>query len=437
MSSRTPISTLSTGSGPRDTKSESKRLDSIGPNLTRTEAFTVTQIVFSSIPVRADTHWYFVEVSDPDGVTGVAEFTHGAQSMATSRAMAEMADEIRGEPIEDEASLPAMLGLSPALLQGDRVLAAAVTGLRSAILDGQAQKADMSLREFMSESGKEVPDSVELYANINRSMLPDDNGPVDRSPEAFAEIAGRAVEDGFRTIKCAPFDECCAPFGSHGLPPEAAAGLARIAAVRDAIGPEVALLVDCHSRFDLESALALEPELAALGVGWFEEPVGYLESRSDFTRITADASMPVAGAETGYGIELFESLIADRVVDVVMPDAKYCGGVGEAVRIGRSLEASRPGAVSMHSPSGPISLLASAHATAAFAGLRPLEHAISEVDWRATTIEPAEHVHDGRLYLPSGPGLGAGLNQSLISQSGRRWTIQDRDKDPEFDPPHA
>ncbi|MCH7740401.1 MAG: mandelate racemase/muconate lactonizing enzyme family protein [Chloroflexi bacterium] len=391
--------------------------------MTKTEAFTVTEIVFSSIPVRAETHWYFVEVSDPDGITGVAEFTHGGQSLATAQTMAEMAGEIRGQPIEDEASLPVTLGLAPALLQSDRVIAAAVTGLRSAILDGQAQRAGISLREMLAGDESEVPDSVELYANINRSMLPDDSGPVDRSPEAFADMAGRAVEEGFRTIKCAPFDECRAPFDAPGLPPEAADGLARIAAVRDAIGPDATLLVDCHSRFDLESALALEPELAALGVGWFEEPVSYRDNSRDLTRITAASSMPVAGAETGYGIELFESLIADRVVDVVMPDAKYCGGVGEAVRIGRSLEASHPGSISMHSPSGPISLLASAHATAAFAGSRPLEHAISEVDWRATTIDPAEHVHDGRLYLPSGPGLGAGLNQSLISQNGRRWTI--------------
>jgi galactonate dehydratase len=273
------------------------------------------------------------------------------------------------------------------------------------------------------DDGKNLPDSVELYANINRSMLPDDNGPVDRSPEAFADMAGRAVEDGFRTIKCAPFDECRAPFDSRGLPPETADGLARIAAVRDAIGPDATLLVDCHSRFDLESALALEPKLAELGVGWFEEPVDYRDNPRDLARITAAASMPVAGAETGYGFALFESLIGDRVLDVVMPDAKYCGGAGEAVRIGRSLEASHPGSISMHSPSGPISLLASAHATAAFAGSRPLEHAVSEVDWRATTVEPAEHVHDGRLYLPPGPGLGAGLNQSLVSRNGRRWTI--------------
>ncbi len=126
------------------------------------EAFTVTEIVFSSIPVRADTHWYFVEVSDPDGVTGVAEFTHGKRSMATAQTMAEMADEIRGEPIENEASLPATLGLSLALLQSDRVIAAAVTALRSAVLDGQAQRAGVSLHEMLAVDESDVPNSVEL-----------------------------------------------------------------------------------------------------------------------------------------------------------------------------------------------------------------------------------------------------------------------------------
>ncbi len=390
--------------------------------MTRNPPFVLSEVVFSSIPARADTHWYFVEVSDPDGVTGIAEFTHGNQSLPTSRAIAGMANRIRGQSIEDEAELPALLGLSTDLLQSDRVQAAAITGLRSAILDGQAQRAGVSLAEFLAEDGADISDSVELYGNINRSMLPDDNGPVDRSPGAFAEMAGRAVEDGFQTIKCAPFDECRAPFSGSGLPGETANGLARIAAVRDAIGPEITLLVDCHSRFDLESSLALEPELAALGVGWYEEPVAFGDHRDELARITAAATMPVAGAESAYGLDLFASLISDNVVDVVMPDVKYCGGAGEAVMIGRSLEAKQPRSVSMHSPAGPISLLASGHATAAFAGSRPLEHAIYEVDWRATTLEPAEHVRDGRLYLPSGPGLGANLNQSLISENGRRWT---------------
>ena len=81
----------------------------------------------------------------------------------------------------------------------------------------------------------------------------------------------------------------------------------------------------------------------------------------------------------------------------------------------------RGGGVSLHSPSGPISLLASAHVTAAVDGALPLEHAVHEVDWRADLIEPVERIQNGRLLLPSSAGLGAALNEKLVRCHGRLW----------------
>jgi galactonate dehydratase len=384
------------------------------------EPFQIAQTVFSEIPVRGGTHWYFAELSNPDGVTGLAEFTFGEQSVSVSRAIAQMTEELEGVPIVSDTNVAEMLGLSEQFLQRDRVLAAAVSAIRTALLDAQAQIAGIPLWRLLGgDSGAPVP----LYANINRALSNPDSGPGDRSPGAFAAVAARAIEEGFRTIKCAPFDECRAPFGQAGLPDEALPGLARISAVREAIGPQATLLVDCHSRFDLESARALEPLLAERGVGWYEEPVSYRTHRRELAGIREFATMDVAGAEDGYGLSTFDALLRDAVVDVVMPDIKYCGGAGEAVLIGRSLEKRHPGGVSMHSPSGPASMLASAHATAAFGGVRPLEHAVWEADWRSTVLEPAENIHDGDYHLPGGPGLGASLNQALISERGRRWAV--------------
>ena len=95
--------------------------------------------------------------------------------------------------------------------------------------------------------------------------------------------------------------------------------------------------------------------------------------------------------------------------------------MAEAVRAGRSAIA-RNGGFSLHSPSGPISLLASGHATAAVDGALPLEHAVHEVDWRAGLIEPPERIEGGRLVLPSSVGLGAALNAELVRRYGRLWT---------------
>lgn len=383
------------------------------------ESFKITQAMFTELPVRGGSHWYFLELSNADGVMGLAEFSYGENSMAVARAIAQMVEGLQEEEITDETEIPAMVGLSPPFLQSDRVLAAAITAIRNAVLDAQAQIAEVPLYRLL---GGLATKSVELYGNINRSMLKSDSGDSNRSPASFAAVATRAAKEGFRNIKCAPFDECRAPFDESGLPDEAKAGLDRIAAIKAAIGDKVNLFVDCHSRFDLESALALEPELAARGVAWYEEPVNYRTHRDDLAAIKAATSMDVASAEDAYGVDVFRSLIVAGVTDVVMPDVKYCGGAGEAVLIGNALEAISPGSVSMHSPGGPVSMLASAHATAAFNGSRPLEHAVWEVDWRATVLEPAEHIHDGHLFLPDGVGIGASLNEDLMANNGRRWS---------------
>ena len=60
---------------------------------------------------------------------------------------------------------------------------------------------------------------------------PDDRGPADRSPDSFGMMARQAFEAGFLTLKCAPFDECKAPFEVSGLPPQAETGIERVLAV--------------------------------------------------------------------------------------------------------------------------------------------------------------------------------------------------------------
>jgi L-alanine-DL-glutamate epimerase-like enolase superfamily enzyme len=130
--------------------------------------------------------------------------------------------------------------------------------------------------------------------------------------------------------------------------------------------------------------------------------------------------MTVAGGEGGYGQQCFDELIKTGAVKVIMPDIKYCGGVAEAQRAGISALA-LGGQVSPHSPSGPISLLQSGHVSAALPGSMPLEHAVYEATWRAEILSPEEVVKDGRLIIPSGPGLGATLTRSVINQRGKRW----------------
>ena len=178
--------------------------------------------------------------------------------------------------------------------------------------------------------------------------------------------------------------------------------------------------MDCHSRFERDTAPLIVDELHKLNVGWFEEPVQPTEDADVLAEIARWAPMPVAGGESGYGVEFFDEILDSEAVSIIMPDVKHCGGAGEAVRCGRSAAGKGHG-FSIHSPAGPISLLASGHATAAVSGAMRLEHAVYEADWRADLVLPTERVEDGRLWFPGGVGFGATLNWDIVQRFGRVW----------------
>ena len=184
--------------------------------------------------------------------------------------------------------------------------------------------------------GGETRGRVSLYANINRGLF-----ATSRTPDDFAKAAERAVGEGFRAVKCAPFDEVAPGDDSAEAVRQARFGIQRVAVVRDAVGPDVTLMVDCHGRFDVESAVVVAEELAELGVDWFEEPVRPNEHPADSARIAACVSMTVAGGEMGYGEEVFADLIEGKAVEVIMPDVMFCGGAAVAATVRESGDCQR------------------------------------------------------------------------------------------------
>ena len=363
---------------------------------------------FASVTVTPNTTWVFAVLSDGEGNSTTVEI--GSRQVA--EALKGMASVLSDEEVSDESDIEGLLDLSPDVLRRDMTSGTAVSGLRSAVAQISAMRAQVSLGKYL---GARPTERVQLYANINRSLF-----STDRTPADFGRVAEKAATAGFRVFKCAPFDEVRPPSSPDRILDEAGTGLARVRAVRDAVGDDATVLVDCHSRFERDTAPLIVDELAKLNVGWFEEPVQPTSDPEDLASIARWAPMPVAGGESGYGVEFFDSLLDTEAVSVVIPDIKHCGGAAEAVTIGRSTGSKGKG-FSMHSPSGPISLLASGHATAAVPNSMPLEHAVYETEWRAELLTPSERVEDGHLYLTDTPGLGAELSWDLVERFGRVW----------------
>lgn len=367
---------------------------------------------FTSVEVTERTTWTFAELTDRDGLKATVEITSGPETAMAVKLLPEMLHALADEPLFSDEDVQSRSGLLDGDLQRDKAKATAISGLRSAVTDLLAQKHGQSITEYL---GGSVQGTVPLYGNINRHLL-----TRERTPEAFVSAALLAVENGFTTIKCAPFDEVRPPSTTDAILGLADVGIRRVAAIRAAIGPDITILVDCHSRFELHTAPLVAEELAKSGIGWFEEPVEPTDDMDALIQVAGIVSMTVAGGEGGYGQQCFDELIKTGAVKVIMPDIKYCGGVAEAQRAGISALA-LGGQVSPHSPSGPISLLQSGHVSAALPGSMPLEHAVYEATWRAEILSPEEVVKDGRLIIPSGPGLGATLTRSVINQRGKRW----------------
>ena len=298
-------------------------------------------------------------------------------------------------------------------MRNDHSLAVAVSSLRTAIVGLQAGHAGQGLTRFL---GGEPQDSVPLYANINRSLL-----GARRTPADFAAAAERAAKEGFATIKCAPFDDIAHGQATDAILEAAVIGVARVEAVRAAIGPDVDIFVDCHSCFDEESAVVIADKLAESNIAWFEEPIPPSTGLRELARVATRISQPMAGGEDGYGEEFFTNLLASGALRILMPDIKYCGGVAEACRASRAV-IQAGGSASLHSPSGPVSQLASASVTAAVAGSMPLEHAVYEAEWRAEVLSPPERIENGRFWFPERGDGGAALNMDLVQAKGRSWT---------------
>ena len=379
-----------------------------------TDSVRIDRLRFAEVKASEATTWTFVEVYDGEGTVAVAEITCGGNTAEAVRLTSELAGRLRGREIAEEGDVEGLLGLAVSDMQGDMALATAVSGLRTAVIDLRAQRRGVTLTE---ELGGTPQESVLLYANINRHLL-----TRDRSPASFGRAAELAVSRGFGIVKCAPFDGVGPPSTREAILDEARTGIERVAAVRAAVGDDVTVLVDCHSRFERHTAPLVAEQLALSNIGWFEEPVEPTKDAEGLAEVAQAVSMIVAGGESGYGREFFRSIVESGALNVIMPDVKYCGGLAEACAAGRAaMDAG--GDVSLHSPSGPVSLIGGGHATAAMPWAIHLEHAVYEADWRAELVTPHERVEGGRLWMPDGAGLGVALNEVVVERYGRSWEV--------------
>jgi galactonate dehydratase len=343
--------------------------------------------------------WVFVLVHTDQGITGLGEASHSSNDALLVAALAQMKRRLVGQdPLRLRAIWESLTDHS-----AGRVWQTALSGVEQALWDVMGQHLDVPLHVLF---GGALRQRIRLYANINRHVN-------ERSPEGFARAARQAVDEGFTAVKLAPFDEVRAPDRIRTGPLAAwREGVERVRAVRQSIGDDVELLVDCHGRFEASEAALVARELAGCRLHWFEEPVPdrYPEA---LERVTATSGIPTASGENAYGVEGFLPFLSRPTVDIIMPDVKHDGGLWETLQIAAAARM-RGVPVAPHNPAGPVATVSTAQAISTVSNFLILEYAWGEAEWRADLLEPRERIEAGHLILPEGPGLGHRLNMAMV-----------------------
>jgi galactonate dehydratase len=364
----------------------------------------IAAVEFLGVNVTPRTNWSFLLVRTACGRTGIGECTLSNQEALLEAEAARLAANVVGEDASNRNRIARLIPHAP----GGLVAHAVLSAFEQALWDLAGQDLQRPIHALF---GGPLRDAVPLYANINRGANP-------RTPEGFAAAATRAAANGFGAVKLAPFEplvwEDAADASQRAAYEQ---GLARIAAVRDAVGRDIDVMVDAHWRFSPGGAARLVQDVAPFALFWLECPVA--EANHPAIRrlrsMANDRGMRLAGAETLAGLGAYRTIIEAGCYDVLMPDIKYAGGHTEIQRIA-ALAQTAGIEVAPHNPTGPVCHAHSVQLCATIPNLLPLEVQFGETERFFTLVGGHDLRFDtGRATVPASPGLG-----STIDEAGAR-----------------
>ncbi|MHC4176215.1 MAG: mandelate racemase/muconate lactonizing enzyme family protein, partial [Planctomycetota bacterium] len=226
----------------------------------------------------------------------------------------------------------------------------------------------------------------------------------------FGELARQAVEEGFTAMKSMAVPPT---MPIEGLRPIRMAEAA-VAAMRDAVGDEVDVMVDCHARPSPAMGLKFGKALDPFGLYFLEEPC-WPESVDGLATVNRSVVTPVATGERITDLSYFQRLFAGRACEICQPDITHCGGLTAARRIAALADAHRI-ALAPHNPQGPISTAASLEFGFSQPGYIICETVHADVPWRADVVEEGFVIEPkGRIVRPNTrPGLGISVNEEEV-----------------------
>jgi galactonate dehydratase len=353
-------------------------------------------------------NWVFVKVvTDQPGLWGWGEATLEWHTRAVVGAIEDIALLLIGEDPTRIEHLWQMMYRQHFWHGTGIVRGTAISGIDIALWDILGKVHGVPCHKLW---GGPVRDYVRTYSHLGGGKMESmyETHPSDAG--RFADLARHAVADGFTAFKCMAVPET-API--EGLQPIRYAE-ACVAAMRDAVGDSIDIMVDCHARPSPRMGVLFARALEPFGLYFFEEPC-WPENIDGLAEVQRAVATPIATGERLVSQHSFRELLEKRACSVLQPDITHCGGLSEARRIAAMAEAYRV-ALAPHNPQGPVSTAASLEFGFATPSYIICETVHLDVPWRADVVSEGFAIEPkGRIVRPNTrPGLGIEINEEAV-----------------------
>jgi len=267
---------------------------------------------------------------------------------------------------------------------------------------------------------------------VNAGQYRDQDGFLERP----AELAKELLAQGIQAMKLWPWDRfapqlqgripmgpagwsAVGPSGTYIHARDIGKGLESVQRIREAVGAEMEIIIEGHSRWDLNCAIRIARALEPYDVLWMEDMIKP-DSAADLQRLAAETRVPHSVSERLITRYAFRQVLEHKAARVVMPDLIWTGGITEGRKIAILADTYHL-PIAPHDCTGLVTLFANLHLCASSSNAMLLETVrgfCQEGGWYSAAYEQNIQIEGGKARIPTAPGLGTRLRESLL-QSGQ------------------
>jgi galactonate dehydratase len=344
-------------------------------------------------------NYLFLRLRTDTGLTGVGEASLEWHERAVEVLLQEWAkDRVLGcDPFDIESVIG---GLIRDQYQGGSTVMTAISGIELAMWDLVGKACHQPVYKLL---GGRCHGKIPAYANGWYGGA--------RRPKEYAERAREVVGRGYGALKLDPFGDAWKVLSKE----EAEEVVALVAAVREAVGPKIGLMIEFHGRLSADCAMSVIRQMEVFDPLWCEEPVAP-ESLDLLAEVKRQVHSPIAAGERLYTLADFYRLIALRAVGVAQMDIAHCGGILISKKIA-AMAAAQDLQVAPHCSIGPVALASCLHFDVSTPNFM-IQESFAELDapWRSSLVHGWNPLKNGEFVLSDQPGLGVDLDEDTIAQ---------------------